>query len=265
MLSARLQSLPTFTNQHAHEHHQAVVGVYGGTDVSVEGRDGRLDTWRACLVPAGVRHTFAGVRENQVLVINVDAWHPAPEEPHYSDFMAISGLFRKPALVELDQPLQQLVQLSAAEIRRARSDHGIRNHLATAILLALSERLRGQAGGDAHRRVPFDPEVLRRYVLEHLGQPIRVEDLARIACLSPSRFHEVFRQRTGTTPHQFLLNTRLDQACQLLRNSSLTVSDISVRTGFSSQSALTSALRKHRNVTPTGVRNGQPEDSHGHP
>ena len=81
-----------------------------------------------------------------------------------------------------------------------------------------------------------------------------MEQLAEMACLSPSRFHEVFRQVMATSPYQFLLNTRLDQASQLIRTTRMSVAEVSSRTGFSSQSALTSALRKHRGVTPSGLR-----------
>lgn len=254
MLTARLQTLPGFTHLHSHEHHQAVVGIYGGAEVSVAGSDGRLDTWRACLVPAGIRHEFSGSQENQVLVINVDAWHPSVDEHYYNDFVAISRLFLRPAVLELDGHLQQLVQLSAGEIRRSDSDLGIRNHLASAILLALADRLSRKAAESSPRRTAFDPETLRRFVLEHLNQRITVEQLAEMACLSPSRFHEVFRQVMATSPYQFLLNTRLDQASQLIRTTRMSVAEVSSRTGFSSQSALTSALRKHRGVTPSGLR-----------
>ena len=69
-----------------------------------------------------------------------------------------------------------------------------------------------------------------------------------------SRFHDLFRQSTGTTPHQFLLQTRLEQASKLLERTSLSVSEISHRTGFSSQSALANALKKYRGTTASALR-----------
>lgn len=254
MLSARLQTLPEFTHQHSHDHHQAVIGIYGRSEVKVDGREGRLDTWRACLVPADIPHEFCGGLENQVLVINMDSWHPQPGEPHYQDFLAVSRLFCRPVVIGLDTHLQQLVQVSATEIRRSSADLGIRDHLAAAILLALSDRLAKGAETVPLRRAGLDPERLRQFVLANLNQRITVEDLAAQAYLSPSRFHELFRKTMATSPYRFLLNTRLDQACQLLRTTSLSVADISARTGFSSQSAFTTALRKHRGHTPTQLR-----------
>lgn len=254
MLSARLQTLPEYTHQHSHKHHQAVIGVYGGAEVSVEDREGRLDTWRACLVPAETPHEFSGGPENQVLVIDVDAWPPEASEPHSQDFVAISRLFHQTVVVGLDTHLQQLVQVSATEIRRSGADHGIRDHLAAALLLALSDRLDRGAETVPLRRPGLDPESLRQYVLENLNERITVEDLASQACLSQSRFHELFRETMATSPYRFLLNTRLDEACQMLRTTPLTVADISARAGFSSQSAFTTALRKHRGLTPTQLR-----------
>ncbi len=72
--------------------------------------------------------------------------------------------------------------------------------------------------------------------------------------LSVSRFHEFFRDVAGITPHQFLLFTRLDQAIELLVSTALSVSEISYRTGFSSQSALTNALRKYKGTTPSRLQ-----------
>jgi AraC-like DNA-binding protein len=53
------------------------------------------------------------------------------------------------------------------------------------------------------------------------------------------------------------MQTRLDQAVRLLSTTSLSVSEISYRTGFSSQSALTNALRKHKGTTPSRLQIGE--------
>ena len=90
--------------------------------------------------------------------------------------------------------------------------------------------------------------------MENIQRKITVNDLAGVACLSVSRFHEMFREVVGVTPHQFLLQTRLEQAVQLLTMTPLSVSEVSYRTGFSSQSALTNALRKHKGTTPSRLR-----------
>src|SRR6202521_4883262 len=50
---------------------------------------------------------------------------------------------------------------------------------------------------------------LLQWAQSHLGQALRVEDLARRAAMSPRTFARQFRQQTGTTPHQWLTHQRL--------------------------------------------------------
>ncbi|MGB2115140.1 MAG: AraC family transcriptional regulator, partial [Marinobacter adhaerens] len=75
-------------------------------------------------------------------------------------------------------------------------------------------------------RHSVSPAATRRFILDNLHRKITVKDLAGQACLSVSRFHEIFREVAGITPHQFLLQTRLEQAASLLTTSQLSVSEI---------------------------------------
>lgn len=253
MLTARLLQLPTASQQHRHEHHQVVIGVSGEADLNVEGSGAHLDSWRACLVPTEARHDFSGTPRNHVLVINLDPRVPSRQAPDYGDYLRFSPLFDRPRTLELDAQMQRLVQFSAAEFRRAPENNHLKNHLAASLLHCLAVRMPGLQAARP-RRMWAGPETIRRYILENLGRNIRVEDLARVACLSVSRFHEVFRETTGQTPHQFVIETRLDQAVKLLATTALPVGEVSHRSGFSSQSALANAFKKYRGISPSRVR-----------
>jgi len=256
MLDARLLKLPIASHQHRHEHHQVVVGVRGEADLSVDGAGSHLDTWKACLVPTEARHDYCGDNQNHVLVINLDPYMPALNTPAHGDYERMAPLFERPRTLKMDSRLQGLVQFAAGEFDRAPGNEGMKRHLAASILHCMAERLNDNREVTANRNA-ISPEVIRRYIMENLHRKVRVEDLAGVACLSVSRFHEMFREVTGITPHQFLLQTRIDQAVQLLVSTSLSVSEVSYRTGFSSQSALTNALRKHKGTTPSKLRFGE--------
>lgn len=256
MLNALLLKLPTASHQHRHEHHQIVVGVRGEADLSVDGTGSHLDTWRACLVPTGARHDYCGDNQNHVLVINLDPYMPALTSPDHGEYERLAPLFERPRTLDMDSKLQGLVQFAAGEFDRSPTNEGMKRHLAGSILHCMAERLNDQRAVSVNRQI-IRPDTIRRYIMENLHRKISVQDLAGVACLSVSRFHEMFREVTGITPHQFLLKTRLDQAAQLLVSTSLSVSEVSYRTGFSSQSALTNALRKHKGTTPTRLRVGE--------
>lgn len=252
-LDACLLKLPTASHQHRHEHHQIVVGVRGEADLNVDGTSAHLDTWRACLVPTQARHDYCGDLHNHVLVINLDPFVPALTSPDHGDYEKLAPLFEKPRTFVLDNRLQGLVQFVAGEFDRSPGNEGMKRHLGASILHCMAERIGDNRGFHPNRHV-ISPDILRRYIMENLQRKITVNDLAGVACLSVSRFHEMFRDLTGITPHQFLLQTRLDQAVQLLSATTLTISEVSFRTGFSSHSALTNALRKHKGITPSGLR-----------
>ncbi|HCA10931.1 MAG TPA: AraC family transcriptional regulator [Marinobacter adhaerens] len=255
MVDAKLLKLPSAAHQHRHEHHQIVIGVRGEAELSVDGTGARLDTWRACFVPTEAQHDFCGSHSNHVLVINLDPLTPAFNTPAHADYERMMRVFEKPRTLQMDSRLQGFVQFTATEFDRAPKNATLQQHLATSILYCMADRI---AGGQTQSpdRNPVSPEVVRSYILNNLHRKITVEEMAGKACLSVSRFHEVFRDAAGITPHQFLLQTRLEQASELLVSTSLSVSEISYRTGFSSQSALTNALRKYKGTTPSRLQAG---------
>jgi len=72
--------------------------------------------------------------------------------------------------------------------------------------------------------------------------------------MSTSHFHAEFKRVAGMTPHQYLLQARLKRATTLLRDSSLPVVQVASDCGFSSQSALTTAMSRHLGMTPKRLR-----------
>ncbi|WP_144822106.1 AraC family transcriptional regulator [Marinobacter piscensis] len=253
MLDARLLKLPIASHQHCHTHHQIVVGVRGEAALSVDGTGSELDTWKACLVPTEARHDYWGNHQNHVLVINIDPLAPAVSTPAHADYERMVRLFEKPRTLQMDSRLQGLVQFAAGEFDRSPGNLTMHGHLAASILYCMADRLT-DGNAVSSSRHSLCPETIQRYIGANLHRKVTVQELAREACLSVSRFHEVFREVLGTTPHQFLLQARLNQAVKLLASTSLPVSEISYRVGFSSQSALTNALRKHKGTTPSKLQ-----------
>ena len=92
------------------------------------------------------------------------------------------------------------------------------------------------------------------YISERFRYPMSLEDLAAHAAISPYYFTRVFRQETGVTPHQYLINTRLANAKFLLRTTEDSVKDIAINTGWGSESTFCTAFRKAVGVTPSAYR-----------
>jgi AraC family transcriptional regulator len=101
------------------------------------------------------------------------------------------------------------------------------------------------------------PFILRRiaaYVDDNLDIEIDLQRLAQVASMSPGHLVRAFKQATGLTPYQYVLEQRLERACELLRDSADAVSDIARGCGFSSLSHFSAIFRVHRGLTPTEYR-----------
>jgi AraC family transcriptional regulator len=97
-------------------------------------------------------------------------------------------------------------------------------------------------------------QQLKEYIDVHLNQDLKLIELSAIAQLSPYHFLRLFKQRTGITPHQYILQQRIEQAKHLLQHSKLSIAEIAVRTGFSDQSHLTRCFKRRFGITPKQLR-----------
>ncbi len=97
-------------------------------------------------------------------------------------------------------------------------------------------------------------EAVREMVRVRFAEPLSLEDLAAEAGISKFHFARLFRQQTGTTPHAFILQVRLDVARRLLTETDLRVKQIAARTGFGSVAALGAAFARQQGVTPSAFR-----------
>lgn len=92
------------------------------------------------------------------------------------------------------------------------------------------------------------------YVDEHLAQPLRLSELAALARLSDDHFLRAFKLAVGQTPHQYVLERRVDHAKRLLAASAMPAVDVARTCGFHSASHFAVAFRQGVGVTPTEWR-----------
>ena len=92
------------------------------------------------------------------------------------------------------------------------------------------------------------------YIDAHLHQELKLADLASLLGISEFHFSRRFKQVLGTTPHQYLLQQRIERAKQLLKQSDRSISDIALTCGFNSHSHLSKQFRKLTGITPKAYR-----------
>jgi AraC family transcriptional regulator len=89
---------------------------------------------------------------------------------------------------------------------------------------------------------------------EHLAEDLRLEQIARELNLSAFHFAHEFRNSTGTTPYQYLLNQRMERAKGLLQSTAFSVQSIGELAGFRSPVNFVRAFRERIGITPAQWR-----------
>jgi AraC family transcriptional regulator len=116
----------------------------------------------------------------------------------------------------------------------------------------------GQLAPDrAEARARLTLAQLRRiddYITEHLDQTIGLADLAAEVGLSRFHFTRLFTNTMGHSPYQHVIRKRLERGYQLLKGSDLSVADVALSAGFSSQAHFATLCRRELGATPRSLR-----------
>jgi len=111
----------------------------------------------------------------------------------------------------------------------------------------VSARVRGGLAPRAMRKV-------RDHIEAHLDGKISIVALAAVAGLSPFHFARAFKQSAGATPHDYLIQRRVERVRVLLVGTNLPLSEIALAVGFSDQSHCARRFREHVGMCPSDYR-----------
>jgi AraC-like DNA-binding protein len=95
------------------------------------------------------------------------------------------------------------------------------------------------------------------YLEAHGDQPITVDELARLSCMSKRNFARVFQAATGSAPIAYLVNLRLARAGALLRRGDETVTSVAYKVGFNDSNYFTRRFHEMFGGAPSDYRKRQ--------
>jgi transcriptional regulator of acetoin/glycerol metabolism/AraC-like DNA-binding protein len=101
------------------------------------------------------------------------------------------------------------------------------------------------------------PGALRRvreYIDVHLGDRTQLTELAAVAGVSVHHFAREFKRSTGATPHDYLMQKRVDRAREMLARTGWSLSEVAFAAGFSDQSHMARHFRRLVGMTPGQFR-----------
>lgn len=95
------------------------------------------------------------------------------------------------------------------------------------------------------------------FILSHFSQAeLSVKSIADSVGLSQNYLSSLFKNQTGSTVNDFIIQVRLNQACQLLSGTDLKLYEITERIGFQDPNYLSSLFKKQYSITPSQYKKG---------
>jgi AraC family transcriptional regulator len=157
-----------------------------------------------------------------------------------------------------DQTMRQLMEILRDEKRREFQNGAFfLDSIAAALASHLIRRYSANAPVITNSVGGMAPSALRRCIelMEaRLDGDLRLDELAREAGLSISHFIRSFRESTGRTPYQFLLDRRVQRAQTLMRNPGTSLTEVARSSGFANQHHLARIFRSVTGITPSAYR-----------
>ena len=182
---------------------------------------------------------------------------------HLEDIAAgVPGARRTGFAVPRLPPLPELVPLiAAAEAARDDRDAEAFESLALRFASAVIATLAGATHAGQRPSLRDEKRISDsvRTIATRSHERFALAELADDAAMSPYHFLRTFRHVVGTTPHQFLLRTRLHRAAVRLRRSDEAISTIAIESGFDDLSTFNRRFRRFAGVSP-GMYRGRTGD-----
>ena len=247
----------------AHPGPLSIKCAFGGRETyELEGR--RLDVHDGC---------WLAIPEGTVYSSEIDSAHPVESlcvtfpRAHVQQAATLADgamldceASRAPAAFAQLHAAEGAVYQSAVRLRALRDPHSMEEelHVLLAAILRTQEGIRREIASLPARRPSTRAELYRRLqrardlIESRFDEPLKLQDMARAACLQDHHFLREFTRAFRMTPYRYLVRRRLEAAHTLLRRGA-TVMDACLNSGFTDPSAFGRAFRARYGHPPSAL------------
>lgn len=110
---------------------------------------------------------------------------------------------------------------------------------------------------DANRKILKGNENIldsMNFINMNYDKKIIIKDLAKESNLCVSRYIQIFKEMTGLTPKEYLMNVRIEKACEFLSYTNLGIKEIALSIGFDDQMYFSRVFKKYKGLNPSEYR-----------
>lgn len=92
------------------------------------------------------------------------------------------------------------------------------------------------------------------FIQQNYAEKITLSDISAAGTVGQSKCCILFKKYTGQTPNDYLIQYRINKSIELLKNTDMSITEISTTIGFSGSSYYSETFRKYLGETPTSYR-----------
>lgn len=233
-----------------HDDNLLLYCTAGKGQLTTEGRRYRVSEGQVILLPQGLPHSYEADEEDPWTLYWVHFQGASTRV-----FMQYLGYRDHQSLIDAGvSPVLIGAFTSLLEVRRTgystRAFINASNHLRH-LLTQVSMEISAHAG---RLQSGFELEQVQAYMLEHIDQPVTLDNLAAVANMSKYHFSSRYKQLTGYSPIKHFLNMKMEHACRLLDATNLGVGEIARRVGYEDPLYFSRLFRNTVGSSPRGYR-----------
>ncbi len=237
--------LPIAAHQHYSESDASfdLLLMAGGPDLPEQARDAEFSGW---LVAASARaRRYGSICNGAFLLAHAGLLDGKTVTTHWNDAPALAEAFIKTrvdadSIYVRDGNLYTSAGVTAGidlSLYLLAQDHGPDVSLSVAKRLVVFTQRRGGQSQFSPYLTPLveasSPVAqVQQYVLDHLDDDLKVDDLARVVAMSPRNFARVFARVAKVTPAEFIESVRVDAARVMLERDAEPLKTVAYRCGF---------------------------------
>ncbi len=240
------QNLPgLWVREHKHPHHELFIPLSGAISVRVGESSWVVEPGKMLWLEGNALHSFESSQDDdgERLIVMI--------EP--SSWLANKGVSRESCVLPAHQLLKEIAfyMLSHPKSEANRS-------LANAVVTSLSEMLaaKGKSADDIQLKETMDKRTKAAldFMKREFVQEISVETIALHAQVTTRTLLRLFSEDLGLSPKQVLTKYRVQEACRLLRETHLSVTNVAFESGFGSLSSFVESFRNQVGVLPSDYK-----------
>lgn len=219
----------------------------GAGSIKIRGKTYPVFSNSFFVIPAGVPHAYWSSPDApwSIYWVHFGGRRSAAFQQHYGKVNTFtpSGDARLKDRIDLFNEILNVLEAGFNDENIEYSNLWLNSLLASFFYVDTYRAAKGFQGSD-----PVDHAIF--FMIDNLNKPLTITEIAQSVSLSDSHFSKIFRNKTGSSPLDYFINLKMQEAIRLLTNQSLRIKEVAFILGYKDSFYFSRIFTKHIGKNP---------------